>query len=169
MQPYNALQYADQQKDVTVSGLKARMMTAVQELTAQLGEDTYEFENYMSKVGPRIQHKYGDTLMLAGTPFVMKLLVDKYVALLLHLSCSFYSNMYIFAFVAAVLDPESHYSFAFDQDPAYINKLLDVIAKMAATPQSGEKAMDELVFYNANTGKFGGVMAQLAARTSSPG
>ena len=40
---------------------------------------------------------------------------------------------------------------------------------MAATPQSGAKAMDELVFYNANKGNFGGVIAQLAASTSSPG
>lgn len=94
VQPYSVLRYPDQQKDVTVSGFKARMMTAVQELTAQLGEDTYEFENYMSKVGPRIKHMYDDTLMLAGTPFVLKLLVDEYVALVLHLSCSFCSNMY---------------------------------------------------------------------------
>lgn len=41
---------------------------------------------------------------------------------------------------------------------------------MAATPQSRAKAMDELVFYyNAKKGKFGGVMVQLAAYTSSPG
>ncbi|KAE8809670.1 hypothetical protein D1007_13710 [Hordeum vulgare] len=131
---YNVLRYADQQKDGIVSSFKLRMMTAVQELTTQLSEDTYEFEKYMRKVGPRIQYLYDNTLML----------------------------------VAVALDPESHYSFAFDKDPAYINKVLDVIANMADTPQCGAKAMDELSFYSRNKEKFGGVMARLAARTSSP-
>lgn len=128
MQPlYSVLRYADQQKDGTVSGFKVRMMTAVQELTTQLGEDTYEFEKYMRKVGPRIQYLYDNTLMLAGTSSLLK----HFVLAIYHVASVLICFL---SFVTAALDPESHYSFAFDKEPAYINKVLDVIANMADTP-----------------------------------
>lgn len=63
---YKVLRYADQQKHGTVAGFQLRMTHALHLMEAYLGPGTEEFNKYMSKVIPRVQYLYTDTLMEAA-------------------------------------------------------------------------------------------------------
>jgi hypothetical protein len=73
---YKALRYADTQKKCTLSGFKKSMMSAIQEMEAHLGGGSEMFHRIMSKVSKRIQAMQNDTLMVAGSDKLLKLILS---------------------------------------------------------------------------------------------
>ncbi|CAL5027359.1 unnamed protein product [Urochloa decumbens] len=69
---------------------------------------------------------------------------------------------------AAVLDPETHYTHNFSNNPEYAEALTDAIEKMAETPEDAVQAIQEIGFFRECHGRFNRPTARAGALSMSP-
>jgi hypothetical protein len=133
-------------------------------MEAHLGGGFEIFHRIMSKVSERIQAMQNDTLMVAGSDKLLKLILSCFfpfypIVFKLGLSSSFLCSF--------VLDPYTHYQINMSNILDYAVALTDAIEKMA-DPDSDALAIKEIITYRECCGQFGQRVAHLLAEQMSP-
>lgn len=167
---YLVLRYADTQRNCTLSGFKPRMVAAIHSMEAHLGQGTAQFCRFMSKVSRRVHNMETNTLMIAGIEKETKVQCCSLLVNMLPEMLFFFSLLTFFSLphAAAVLDPETHYTHNFSNNPEYAQALTDAIEKMAETPEDAVQAIQEIGFFRECRGRFNRPTAHAGASSMHP-